>query len=59
MKSMVPHGNIVNLLGYCTTPGMPSLPDTACDDACNRDRYSHIFIIIYILTCSFSVTRHV
>lgn len=21
MKNMVPHGNIVNLLGHCTTPG--------------------------------------
>jgi hypothetical protein len=22
MKNMVPHGNIVNLLGHCTTPGI-------------------------------------
>ena len=25
MKDMAPHSNIINLLGYCTTKGMPSM----------------------------------
>ena len=38
MKSIPPHGNIVNLLGYCTTPGMQRM-QLMTGGSCNNAIY--------------------